>query len=970
MLKLSRTKWVDNMLEFNKKAFKKNSKYIKYTFGLLLILISISIIIGLNKKIDIVEQDLEEDGDNKITKLVINEVSNNNTGSYSDSNGKVYDWIELYNGTNKDIDLNGYTLSDDPGKIKWSFTETTIKSKEYLVVFLAKENIEGLYTNFGLSKNGGETIVLKDRHSKVVDAVETIKTNKNTSMARTLEGEWQVVKLVTPGYSNTSEGHQDFINSLIAEDNSILINEVLVRNGGQFKDKYNDFTGYVELKNNTNSKISLKEYSLSNNLSEPIKWNIPDISLNAGEVIIIYTSGRDITKAELHTSFKLDSKNGVVVLSKNGKIVQKVEYNNLANGYALSLVNGEYIKTGVLTGGYNNNIDGIKNFAKNNEKIPSTLIINEIMNNNYSYLVQNSANYYDWIELKNNSSETIKLSDYYLTTTLNEPEMYQLPDVELKKGEYYIIMASGNTNLSNKSYNHANFKLSNVESLYITSKNKVMDSMFISNIPTGYSFGRDNNFGYVYMSKPSPKANNNEGKYDVSNIPEFSVSSGVYNKVDKMIVEINAPGTIYYTLNGDNPTTKSKKYTGPLTVSKTTVVKAISVEANKYNSKIANASYIVNENHTLPVMSVAIDNSSYKSVVSNAWGNTEKEAYASFFENGEGFEIPCGFQLFGGSTRGLKKKSFALKFKKRYGVANLEYQVFDNRDNSVYNSLVLRSGSQDYNVSMIRDPVMTSLMEETSVDVQAMKPIILYINGSYWGIYYLDEKVDEDFVAAHYNVTPEKTNMMVITGANVTGSRAGFDSFIKYLRTHDMSKKENYEYIKKIFNIDNMIEFWVAETYITNNDILNCKFFSHPDIDNGKWHFIFFDLDYAMYHPTVNYYTFMNDSSGMGSMKVDPTIPKNMLKNAEFRKRFVEILSTMLKTTWSEKNVIEKINYYHDLLEPEMKRNVQRWGSSMSEWEKQVERLRDFARKRKSYLLNQTKSYFGLSNAEMKVFYE
>lgn len=958
------------MLEFNKKAFKKISKYIKYILGSLLILIALCIFLGLSNKVDIVEQDLEESGESKINKLVINEVSNNNTGSYADPNGKVYDWIELYNGTNKEINLYGYSLSDDPGKIKWAFNETIIKPQEYLVVFLAKENMEGLYTNFGLTKNGGETLVLKNNHGKVVDLLETTKTNKNTSLARNLEGEWQIVKQVTPGYANTKEGYEDFLKSLVDESDAVIINEVLVRNGGQFKNEYEEYSGYIELKNNTNSKISLKEYSLSNSISEPIKWNLPDISLNSGEIIMIYTSGRDIKNGTLHTNFKFESKNGVAVLSKNGKIVQKVEYNNLANGYALSYVKDTYIKTGVLTGGYDNNYDGIKNFAKNNEKLPKTLIINEVMNNNYSYMPQNSAKYYDWIELKNNSKETINLSNYYLTTSLNEPDMYQLPDVELKKGEMYIIMASGNTNLSNNSYKHSNFKLSNVESLYITSNNKVIDAMFISNIPNGFSYGRDGNSGYIYMDKPSPKAENNGGRYDVSNTPEFSVQSGVYNDVDKIIVDINGAGTIYYTLNGDNPTTSSKKYTGPITVTKTTVIRAMSVESNKYYSGTANASYIVNENHTLPVMSVAIDNNSYNSVVSNAWGDTEKEAYASFFENGEGFEIPCGFQLFGGSTRGLKKKSFSLKFKKQYGEATLEYQVFDNRDNSVYNSLVLRSGSQDYNVSMIRDPVMTSLMEDSSVDVQAMKPIILYINGSYWGIYFLNEKLDEDFVAAHYNVAPEKTDMMVITGSNVTGSRAGYDSFIKYLKNHDMSKKENYEYIKTIFNIDNLIEFWVAETYTTNNDILNCKFFSHPDIDNGRWHFIFFDLDYGMYHPSVNYYNFMTNASGMGSMKIDSTITRNLFKNSEFKKRFVEILSQMYKTTWNKNNVIARINYYHDLLEPEMQRNINRWGSSMSEWERQVERIRDFARKRDDYLLSQTKSYFNLSSAEMKVFYE
>lgn len=957
------------MIEFNRKRFKKNAKYILGIVLIVNILLLISVfgsrITGINE----LEQDLEESGESNVSKLVINEIASNNISSVSDSTGDIYDWIELYNGTSKDIDLSGYTLSDDPTKLKWAFKDTIIKSKEYLIVYLSGKEMSGLYANFALTKKGGEKIVLRNNRGKVVDIVETVKVNKNASIARTLDGKWQVVKSITPGYVNTEEGYTAYLKSLEDINDDLIINEVLVRNGGQFKDNFNDYSGYIEIKNNTNTKISLKEYSLSNSVDEPVKWKMPDITLNGGDIILIYTSGRDIKDNILHTSFKLDSKNGVVILSKNGMIVQKVEYSNLANGYALEYQKGEYLKTGVLSGGFENDINGIEKFAKEYEQTPKSLIINEAMSSNYEYLPNNSGNYYDWIELKNNSSETINLKDYYLTTTLNDTEMYELPDYELKPGNYYVIMASGDTNLTNNSYHHANFKISNIESIYLTSKGKVIDSMFIADLKTGYSFGRGS-YGFIYMEKPTPNSNNNGGLFAIASRPIYTKTEGVYNDVTEVAVELDAPGTIYYTLNGDTPTTRSNKYTGPITLTKTTVLRSLSVENGKYISDISNASYIINENHTMPVMSVSIDNSSFRQISNNAWSDIEKAANATLFDGDKTFNVPCGFKLFGGSTRGLDKKSFALKFKKKYGLSELHYQVFENRDNSIYNSLVLRSGSQDYNVSMIRDPVLTSLMEDSDVDVQAMRPVILYINGNYWGIYFIVEKVDEDFIAAHYNVNPESTNLMVITGENVAGDRSGYDSFIKFLRTHDMSRKDNYDYIKTVFDIDNTIEYWIAETYLTNNDIINCKFFSHPDIKDGKWRFIFFDLDYAMYYPQVNYYTFMQDSSGMGTMKVDPTIPKNLFKNAEFKKDFVAKLSEMLKTTWNQDKIIERINEYHDLLEPEMPRNIKRWGSSMATWEKEVEKMRDFARRRNSYLLNQTKSFFNLSNEEMKVFYE
>ena len=958
------------MFKINKNLFKKNVKYILLFSIILAILLLISIYLTKNTKNKLrKEQDLTESGTEVIKKLVINEISSNNSGSFVDSEGKNYDWIELYNGSSKDINLTGYSLSDDENRDKWVFGNTTIKSKEYLIIFLAGENKEGLYANFSLSKNGGEKVVLKNKHGKVIDAVETVKMNKNTSLARDIDGKWIIAKNVTPGFINTLEGYNMYLKTLDNESKDIVINEVLVRNGGQFTDDYDDFSGYIELKNTTSEKINLSGYSLSNDINEPFKWALPNITLNGGEILLIYTSGRDISDGILHTSFKLNSKSGYVILSKNNSISQKIEYKNLSNGYALTLVNGKYEETGILSAGFDNNNDGVESFAKKYQANHDTLIINEVMNNNYEYLPQNGYNFYDWIELKNNSNQTINLQDYFLTTTLNDINMYQLPNVELKPGGYYILMASGDEKLSNDSYKHTNFKLGEVESLYLVSNKNIIDSIFISNIKTGYSYGRNINYGYIYMENPSPAKDNNSGKYEIAYSPEFSIKEGIYNDVDNMKLEISANGDIYYTLNGDEPTIYSKHYTEPINLTKTTVVRAISIEEGKIKSTISNASYIINENHTIPVMSVTIDSRDFNTIVYNSWDSIEKEAYATFFDGDDSFSIPCGFKEFGGSTRGLPKQSFTLKFRKKYGTSELHYKVFENRDNSVYNSLVLRSGSQDYSEAMIRDPIMASIMEETDVDVQAMRPVILYINGDYRGLYYLNEKIDEDFISSHYNVSDTDTNLVRITGAVDAGSGTEYENLLKYMKTHDMTKDENYDYIASKIDMDNLITFWIAETFTTNNDIINCRVFSNPNIDDGKWKFIFYDLDYGMYYYRVNYYTIMTDTQGMGSMKIRSDLTYYLFKSKKFQKRFVELLGEQLKTTWSEENILSKIENEYNKVIAEMPREQERWGLSMKTFEQNISNLKEFAKNRRSYLLAQTQSFFKLTDEEMKVYF-
>lgn len=964
---------------FDKEKFKTNYKNIILISVILLGLILFTLFFNQSDNIK-QEADLDDKGNPNINKLVINEIMNNNDSFYADNEGKIYDWIELYNGSSKDINLKNYTLSDEENTTKWVFPDVTIKAKEYMIVYLSGSAKEGLYANFKLNKNGGEKIVLKNPNGSIIDIVETEKTNKNTSLARNLDGKWNIVKKATPGYDNTNEGYEKYINSLSTDENIVEINEVLVRNGGQFLDDYNEFSGYIELKNISDKEVTLKGYSLSNNINEPFKWNLPNITLKPNEIILIYTSGRDITEGILHTSFKLESKTGNVILSKNGKIVRNISYENLPNGYAITLDNGIYTKTGVLSGGYENNIEGIEQFAKTYQQNKKTLVINEAMTSNYEYLVQNSNHYYDWFELKNNSKENIDLSEYYMTTTLNDLDMFKLPNVILKPGEIYIIMASGDVNLTNNSYVHANFKLSNAESLYLVKNDKIIDSMFITDIPVGYSFGRNEEYGFSYMENPSPSKNNNSGRYDVAYFPDFSIKAGIYNDVDNLKLEIKAPGTIYYTTDGSTPTIYSKKYTEPINLTKTTVVKAISTENGKIHSKVITSSYIINENHTLPVMSVSLNpNNFYNLENQSFYADNEYQAYAELFEEGKGFSIPCGLKQFGASTRSLPKKSFALKFKKEYGASTLNYQVFPNRDNSVYNTLVLRSGSQDYRAALLRDVFMTSLMEDTAVEVQAFKPVILYINGNYWGIYNIREKVDGDFISSRYNVDPDKTNIVRIDYDLSQGSKEGYVDIINFVNTHDMSKNENYEYVKQRINIDSLLTFWVAETYFTNNDIMNCRYFSHPDFDDGKWHLIFYDLDYGMYFKETNYFSFMTNPNGMSEYKIPSDLMRNLLKNKEFKNSFLEMFSKILNNNLTDEKLNQKLDELYNIYLPEMPRNQERWKGtldvwnqkylSMDVWNENIDRLKKFIEGRRSILYGQIKSYFGLSDAQMKEYF-
>ena len=969
-------------MKFNIKKFKNNITFF-IVCALLVVVLSLLSFIADKSANSMDKKDLD-DKDINIRKLVLNEIMSSNKGVICDENGKLYDYVEIYNGNDHDINLKNYGLSDENTKVKWVFGDTTIKSKGYLIVFLSGTSSNN-HADFKLKSGGGEVLALLKPNGKVVDAVNTVALEGNTVMARDSEGTWVIMEKPTPGFDNNNNGYKEFLASLESKDEKELeISEILADNKGNFKNELGEYSGYIEVTNISKKTINLEGYSLSNSESVSFKWQFPSYSLTSGESVVVYTSGVSSKEKVLSAGFKLKNKNGTAVLSnKLGKVIDRVKYENLGNGLAYIKQDGKFLENNSISPGYENTVDGIKSFQKKYLDLEKELIINEAMNSNYKYLAQNGGEYYDWIELYNNSGSTIKLSDYCLTTNTNSICMYKLPDVELEKGSYYIVMASGEENLSNSKYKHANFKLGDTEGIYLTKNNKIIDAMFLANIPKGYSMGKGSSYGIYYYSTPTPKEKNGSGTEAVSYLPHASVESGIFNNSDSFKVALNGYGNIYYTTDGSKPTTSSKEYSSPLTIKKTTVLRIMAKESGKLKSGVETYSYIVNENHTLPVMSFAINQSDLNNVNYHTALNSpiqEPVSVELLETDGTGFKIDAGLKLFGGSTRSYRKKSYEIKFKKKFGPGKLKYKVFDDVDSSVFDSLVLRTGSQDefaYSKRvLIRDIVATSLVKDyTSVDVQAYRPVVLYINGKYWGLYFIREKVDETFVANHYNVkaTKKNTDLLRIDGEVKSGSSKNYNSMISFINSNSLSNSKNYDKIKEQIDMENYIDFWIAEIWANNYDIINTRYFRNPDVDNGKWKFVFYDLDSGYYNYREGQYGFKYYAgyANIWNNSISTVLLRNMMKSSEFKKKFVERLSYNLNNTWSTKTFSNRIDeIIKEIGTEEIKRNLSRWDvCSYSEWQSHVKNLKEFAKLRNASIVKEAKSYFGLSSSEVKKYF-
>ena len=121
-----------------------------------------------------------------VDKLVINEIMASNITSVADQSGEYDDWVELYNGNNFSMNLNGYYLSDSENDLyKWTFPNVSVSPNDYLIIWCdtAGNSQAGLHTTYRLSADQ-EEVYLTAPNGIVVDAVHFVNMPNDVAYAR------------------------------------------------------------------------------------------------------------------------------------------------------------------------------------------------------------------------------------------------------------------------------------------------------------------------------------------------------------------------------------------------------------------------------------------------------------------------------------------------------------------------------------------------------------------------------------------------------------------------------------------------------------------------------------------------------------------------------------------------------------------------------------------------------------------
>lgn len=899
--------------------------------------------------------------------VVISEVMTGSSCTGVDASGVACDWVELWNRGSTSAVLNGAFLSDDPADpIKWQIPSLTLEPGERTVIRCMGDKAESGDANFALTRDGC-TVTLSGAIGAALSRVEVPLMGKDISWSLQSDGTYAATELMTPGYENTEAGYQQWLSACGITAVDVVISEVMPANYSTILNAAGKLCDWIELYNPGRTAVVLDGCYLSNDISNRGKWQIDQLTLSPGERVVIPCSG--LNAAEGEASFNISRDGSTVVLSGTaGTILARTDLPAMEKDYVWALqADGSYAVTAMATPGFENTEEGY--LAYNATRRPAgALSISEVMPANNLYYPQADGKYYDWVELVNNSDTAIDLSDYSLSDDPDRPDLLQLPQQTLRPGERIIIICSGILDLDDD-FIQAPFTLSREDSwLYVTGPDGTFsDYIRIYDVPYLGTVGRiDGEAGIYYFTEPTPGDVNAAGVAFISESPAVLTKEGVYNDVDAVSVQLSAPGQIRYTLDGSVPTEESPVYEGPLKLTSTTVIRMLSYEEGKLPSDVITASYIINENHTLPVLSLVSDPVEMfgkSGVYTKPYSGKEIAGSLSLFENGEGFTINCGIEMHGHTSLQLPKRSFKINFRGLYGASLLTYEVFGEEGPDLYDSLCIRAG-QDYGKTIFREQLFTSLCLDATdyVLAQRDKFCILYINGEYYGIYCLKEALGEMFYAENRTVTAESVDIEEAPCLN------GDDmlELIRYARDYDMTNAAHYEYVTSRINIDSLIDWMIMEAYSGNGDIQqNLRYFRSSDNGN-RWEYAFFDLDWAFYYENCFTHVLSSEKDWQHI-----TLCRNMMKNPDFRARFLERVSYHMNNVLADENVLARIDYYETLLDPEVERERKRWGGSYESWQASVKEMREYLTTRDHWadMIDNLDRLIDLTDAEMKQYF-
>ncbi len=907
--------------------------------------------------------------------LVISEIMPRNKGTLACADGSYVPWAELYNTGESAIMLSDYSLSDSAGDtLKWKLPATALQPGGYAVVYFSGKDRGDTEIHAGfklssadntlcLSGAAGNVISIMTWDTGIFDDVSVVADRVYTAEA-------------TPLAENSALTFSTIEFSAMDNTDPVRMSEILKVNKYSVRDSYGDRSPWVELHNASAAPVSLEGYYLTDDQKSPFKWAIPAVTLDADGYLVIFLTGQKSTADELHASFSLGGSENALMLTDMRTMRCDLMEMDPSIGNNISI--GKGTDDGLYY--YATPTPGAANTTHGSEILADVSITNtqSVSISEVSSVSAAKSGKADWIELYNGSSSEVNLEGWHLTDDADVPDLFTFPSFPISPGGYAVINAS-TTEAEQGVTAPFSISASGNTLLLYDSGDEIRDVFETGALRAGVTAGRiKGSVERVFFTSATKGTANAAASFDsFVAAPVFSDTSLYHDKTFELKITCPTPDAmIYYTLDGSAPTSASTPYTGPVSISANTAVRAAAMLEGRLESDVVTSTFLFEKPHTVPVICITMDSESFDQVysVTDRWLKVEREGYFEYYEtDGKlGTAFPCGYRANGASTLMDPQKSLSIFLRGGYGQSKTAYPFFGEDDISSYSSLVVRASGQDHAKARLRDSFFQTVAKGLNIESIETRVTVVYINGKYWGIYDLNENQNEDYLAAHYGVNPNAVDIIRRNTTELAGKRYEFKSVREYALNTDTSNDANYEKLCQWIDVDYFNDYLIAQTFFTNADMFNQKYWRSQDY-TVKWRPVYYDLDLALSSssPSRNVLPEYFKAEGVPSQDGSLTnmdIYCGLRRNKNWCLQFGERYIYVVENYFNADRLTSILDEMERTLEPEMARHIARWKHprSVSSWESSVDALRGCLTKRKSYAIKYLQSEFGFTDAQIQ----
>lgn len=927
--------------------------------------------------------------------IIINEYLSSNNYSITDSEGEHNDWIELYNPNDYAVFIGDMYLSDDENETnKFKLPDVEIPAHDYLLVYASDKvsvSTEYIYAPFKISSNDNK-LILVYKNGSVISECDVYDLPADVSAGMSTEGVFGFFAQPTPSSVNSTEISSTFdieAGYSVEENPKVLINEWMPNNQFGILDANGDASDWIELYNTSDIDIYLVGYSLSDNIEDLKKWMFPaDAIIPANGYIVIFTSGKnEILGDEFHTNFALDETETLYLVNDDCKVAGIVEMEYMPGNVSKGVVDEGYGYFYLPTPGKENNSVYSNELKANVDFVHTDVYISEVASSDIHLSRYKGKYTYEYIEIYNSGNEIVDLSGYTLYE--GEDSYFTLQNASIKPRGYLLISVKGYIPSGVVAIQADNISLnSSGESILL----KNSDGITIDYFETGYLLG-DYSSGRVegdadtrvfFIEKTPGELNSSDIYYSYSSKPVFSEDGG--EKEEEVYLSIYAEdgATIYYTVNGSMPNKESNVYTEAVLISMNTVVRAISVLPNKLPSLCTTRTFILEKEHDLPIICISAatgglfyDNGGiyangpgygkgpYPYFESNYFMDVEREIAFEYYESNNEIALAfdCGLQIAGGYSRANEQKSLAIRLRDEYGLSEVAYPFFESGTNT-FQHLFIRNGGQDGLITMMRDSfIQNCAITLGTVDCKRGEPVVVYINGEYWGLYNLRDKINADYFKTKYGYDDDVViNIITEYSAAKSGTADDWLNLKSFCQSNDFSIDENYYILAERVDVQAFMDHIIMQTFFGNADTHNINFWK-AEVEGSKWKPILYDLDLSIFDLGYSMVAdYLNEYTGYHDHILDALKQSDIFIDA-----FLQRYSYLICEVFTEEYLLNEIEADYNAISEEMKNHVEIYSSpsTYTRWESNVENLRTYMIKRRNDIVDELQNYFNLSDEEI-----